>query len=87
MQTDVQLTWLVHADAEAGTDYDPDNVAWVWDVTVTQDKRITEDNQAGIRSSRYEPGPYSQHEARVITFVDWYLHKLAGIEGSGVEIE
>ena len=87
MQTDVQLTWLVHADAEAGVDYDPDNVAWVWDVTVTQDKRITEGNQAGIRSSRYEPGPYSQHEARVVTFVDWYLHKLAGFEGTDVDIE
>lgn len=76
MNTDIQLSWLVHEDSEEGTDYDPDNVAWVWDVTIKQDKRITQNNQTGIRSSRYQPGPYSEHEKRVVTFVDWYLRKL-----------
>jgi Rieske 2Fe-2S family protein len=75
--TDVQVNWLVHKDAEEGVDYDPDNVAWIWDVTVKQDKRITENNQLGIQSSRYQPGPYSQHELRVVTFVKWYLRHLA----------
>ncbi|MDE0756365.1 MAG: aromatic ring-hydroxylating dioxygenase subunit alpha [Woeseiaceae bacterium] len=76
MHTDVQLTWLVHKDAKEGVDYDPDNVAWLWDVTTKQDKRITEDNQAGILSSRYQPGPYSEQERLVMTFSDWYLDKL-----------
>ncbi|NKB35575.1 MAG: Rieske 2Fe-2S domain-containing protein [Gammaproteobacteria bacterium] len=74
VNTDVQLTWLVHKDAEEGVDYDADNVAWVWDVTIKQDKKITEDNNAGILSSRYQPGPYSTQEARVATFVRWYLN-------------
>ena len=75
--TDVQLSWLVHKDAVEGVDYDPDELAWVWDVTIRQDKQITVDNQAGIRSSRYQPGPYSEHERRVATFIRWYLRSLA----------
>lgn len=74
VNTDVQLTWLVHEDAEEGVDYDADNLAWVWDVTIKEDKIITEDNNAGVISSRYEPGPYSTQEERVSTFVRWYLN-------------
>lgn len=34
---------------------------------------MVEDNQAGVASPAYEPGPYSQmHEMGVIQFVDWY---------------
>ena len=76
VNTDVQLSWLVHKDAEEGVDYDPDNLAWVWDVTIKQDKRITENNNAGILSSRYQPGPYSTQEGRVATFVRWYLNSI-----------
>ncbi len=74
VNTDVQLSWLVHKDAEEGVDYDPDNLAWVWDVTIRQDKKVTEDNNAGILSSRYEPGPYSTQEAHVAKFINWYLN-------------
>jgi phenylpropionate dioxygenase-like ring-hydroxylating dioxygenase large terminal subunit len=76
VNTDVQLSWLVHKDAEEGVDYDPDNVAWVWDVTIKEDKKITEDNNAGILSSRYQPGPYSTQESRVASFVRWYLKSI-----------
>jgi hypothetical protein len=34
---------------------------------------ITENNQAGILSSRYQPGRYSDHERRVMIFQEWYL--------------
>jgi len=74
VNTDVQLSWLVHKDAEEGVDYDPENVSWVWDTTIKEDKKITEDNNAGILSSRYQPGPYSTQEERVATFVRWYLN-------------
>ena len=76
VNTDVQFSWLVHKDAEEGVDYDTDNLIWVWDVTTKQDKKITEDNNAGIMSSRYRPGPYSMHEARVATFIRWYLNAI-----------
>ncbi len=76
VNTDVQMSWLVHKDAVEGVDYDPDNIAWVWDVTIKQDKKITEDNNAGIASSRYQPGPYSEHESMVMTFIKWYLKSI-----------
>ena len=74
VNTDVQFSWLVHKDAEEDVDYDPGNLIWVWDVTTKQDKKITEDNNAGITSSRYRPGPYSVHEGRVAAFIRWYLN-------------
>jgi Rieske 2Fe-2S family protein len=46
---------------------------WGWDETTKQDKEITENNQAGILSKHYQPGRYSEHERRVVTFQQWYL--------------
>ena len=66
---------LVGPDAEAGRDYDVDNLVFVWDVTTQQDKTIIENNQAGILSTRYEPGPYSEHEAGTAKFIHWYLRQ------------
>jgi Rieske 2Fe-2S family protein len=75
--TDVDITWLVRADAEAGRDYDPDNLVWFWDVTTKQDAKITEDNQTGILSTRYRPGPYSEIEATTDRILRWYLRRIA----------
>jgi len=45
----------------------------VWLATNDQDRRIVEENQIGVRSPAFEPGPYSpDHEDGVIQFVDWY---------------
>jgi stachydrine N-demethylase len=39
---------------------------------------VVENNQTGILSPGYEPGPYSTaHEGGVIQFVDWYVDSLA----------
>ena len=75
--TDVDITWLVRADAEPGRDYDPENVLWFWDVTTKQDARITEDNQAGVLSTRYRPGPYSEIEATTDRILRWYLRRIS----------
>jgi hypothetical protein len=42
-------------------------------VTTGQDKSIIEANSAGIRSSRYEPGPSSLLEYDLDGFREWYL--------------
>ena len=76
MNTDVEVTWLVHEDAEENVDYDPRKVVHVWDTTLKQDKKITEDNQAGVCSESYQPGPYSTQEARNVVFKQWYLDQL-----------
>ena len=75
--TDVEATWLVDAGAEEGVDYVPERVSWVWDVTLKQDAIITENNQAGILSSHYQPGPYSGQEVMNREFTCWYLDKLS----------
>ena len=73
--TDVVLTWLVHEDAEEG-DYDVDRLKWMWDVTTIQDTTIIGDNQAGVNSSRYTPGPYSDREPGTKRFIQWYLGQI-----------
>ena len=49
---------------------------WFWDVTTKQDAKITEDNQAGVLSSRYRPGPYSEIEATTDRILRWYLRRI-----------
>jgi phenylpropionate dioxygenase-like ring-hydroxylating dioxygenase large terminal subunit len=70
LRTDVDLYWLVDGKACA---VDVPKMIWGWDETTKQDKLITENNQAGIASTRYRPGRYSEHERRVVTFQRWYL--------------
>ncbi len=69
-RTDVELYWLVDGKASG---VDVERMVWGWDQTTKQDKIITENNQAGISSTRYRPGRYSDHERRVVTFQRWYL--------------
>jgi phenylpropionate dioxygenase-like ring-hydroxylating dioxygenase large terminal subunit len=74
--TDVVLTWLVREDAAAG-DYDVDRLKWMWDVTTIQDTTIIGDNQTGVNSSRYTPGPYSEREGGTTGFIKWYLSQIS----------
>ena len=72
--TEVTTKWLVNKDAVEGVDYDLDELTKVWMATNDQDRRVVEENQRGILSPAYEPGPYSsEHESGVMQFVDWYL--------------
>ncbi len=71
--TAVTTKWLVHKDAVEGVDYTVEELTAVWNATNDQDRRVVEDNQFGINSPAYEPGPYSQAaEGGVQQFVEWY---------------
>ena len=73
-ESEVVTTWLVHKDAVEGRDYDLNRLTEVWLATNDEDRRVVEENQAGINSPAYEPGPYSaKQESGVIQFIDWYL--------------
>ena len=75
--TEVTTKWLVHKDAVEGRDYDLKRLTEVWIATNDEDRRVVEDNQQGIESLAYEPGPYSKvQESGVIQFVDWYCRTL-----------
>ena len=76
-ETEVTTTWLVHKDAVEGRDYDLKRLTEVWTATNDEDRRVVEENQIGISSPAYEPGPYSpKQESGVRQFVDWYVKSL-----------
>ncbi len=76
-ETEVSTKWLVHKDAEEGVDYDLKRLTEVWIATNAEDKEVVENNQRGIMSPAYEPGPLSEkHEGGVIQFGDWYARTL-----------
>jgi phenylpropionate dioxygenase-like ring-hydroxylating dioxygenase large terminal subunit len=73
LSTDVIATWLVRSDATAGKDFDEAKLLAVWDITLREDKTITENNQLGVLSKSYVPGLHSLHEKRISDFVAWYV--------------
>lgn len=76
-ETLVTTKWLVHRDAREGIDYDVGHLTKVWAATNDQDKTLAENNQLGIRSSAYRPGPYSTLiEEGTRLFVRWYLKEM-----------
>jgi phenylpropionate dioxygenase-like ring-hydroxylating dioxygenase large terminal subunit len=71
--TEVTTKWLVHKDAVEGVDYNLENLTRVWVATNDEDRQVVEENQRGINSPVFIPGPYSKiQEDGVIQFVDWY---------------
>ena len=67
------ITWLVNGAAQEGKDYDREELTWLWDITTIADKRIIENNQRGVNSTFYRPGPYTGMESFTRGFIDWYL--------------
>ena len=77
-ETEVTTKWLVHKDAVEGKDYDLKALTEVWLNTNDEDRQVVEENQKGILSPAYQPGPYSPaHEAGVIHLIDWYCGLMA----------
>jgi len=70
------VAWYVHEDAVEGRDYDPARVSAFWRATAEQDWKLGEDNQAGILSSAYRPGPYGSIETEIELFLQWYLKQV-----------
>jgi Rieske 2Fe-2S family protein len=71
--TQLTTRWLVPKDAVEGVDYQLDDLTRVWRATNDQDRRVVQDNQRGIDSPAYEPGPYApEDESGVEQFVEWY---------------
>lgn len=85
LKTDIEFQWFVHPDAEEGVDFDVERLTRVWDVTTIEDKKITEDNQAGVLSRHYKPGLFSDLEARLSTIKKWYVHEMARGENMAIE--
>ena len=75
-ETHVVAKWLVHEDAVEGQDYHLDRLTDLWTRTNVQDRQLAENNQAGVNSPGYRPGPYSPDaEPLTMRFVDWYCRQ------------
>jgi len=76
-ETHVRGYWLVDEKAVEGKDYTLERLLPIWDLTNRQDWKICEDQQAGVSSHAYTPGPFSLvRERNVAHFLDWYLGEL-----------
>jgi Rieske 2Fe-2S family protein len=63
----------VHKDAVEGVDYEVESLIALWTQTNLQDRDLAENNQRGINSPGYTPGPYSpEAESLALRFTDWY---------------
>ncbi len=79
----VDLTWLVNGKAEEGKDYDLERLTEFWKITGEQDWHLCENNQKGIKSIKYVPGPMAPSEIDVVNFHEWYLESMnSGLSGS-----
>ena len=75
-ETHVFTKWYVHQDAVEGVDYDVDSLIDLWTRTNLQDKNLAENNQVGVNSPGYTPGPYSPDaEMLALRFTDWYCDR------------
>ena len=75
-ETHVTCKWLVHEDAVEGEDYAVDTLIELWTKTNLQDKALAENNQAGVNSPGFVPGPYSPDaEPLTLGFIEWYCAK------------
>ena len=75
-QCECKIYWLVRDDAIEGKDYDKAELMWLWDITTYADEKIIVDNQAGVNSSYYQPGPFSEMERTEKRFVSWLVGQL-----------
>jgi len=75
-ESECDITWLVNGDAVEGEDYDKARLVWLWDITTVADKRIIENNAAGVNSRYYVPGPLSNMEDYTWKYMSWYLNAI-----------
>ena len=75
-ETLVTTRWYVHREAVEGVDYHVENLVSLWLTTNRQDIELVENNQRGVNSVGYIPGPYSEEaEALVNRFTNWYCRE------------
>ncbi|MBP7952008.1 MAG: aromatic ring-hydroxylating dioxygenase subunit alpha [Sphingorhabdus sp.] len=72
-KTLLRTSWLVHADAVEGADYDPDHLAALWRKTNQQDGHFSAINHRGISNDGYMQGPYAAEENLVEDFKNFYV--------------
>jgi len=76
--TQIRMIWLVDEKAEEGKDYDLETLLPFWLLTAEQDWQICLNQQRGLSSHAYTPGPLSTYkEYNLENFLRWYLQQMA----------
>ena len=80
--TSIRMIWLVDEKAEEGKDYDLDTLLPFWLMTAEQDWEICVNQQRGVNSHAYTPGPLSTFkEYNLDRFLRWYLKQIENVIG------
>ena len=80
--TAIRMIWLVDDKAEEGKDYDLDKLLPFWLLTAEQDWEICVNQQRGVSSHAYTPGPLSTYkEYNLDRFLRWYLKQMENAIG------
>jgi len=66
-------SWIVHADAIEGEDYNVEHLTDVWKVTNAEDVDLCRSMTIGAKSAYYRPGPFAPDEQHCKQFCDWYM--------------
>jgi Rieske 2Fe-2S family protein len=74
---EMETSWLVNSKAVEGKDYDVEKLSKFYWLTLEQDRVLVNDEQAGVNSRFYEPGPYAPSEIDCERFVQWYLKQIS----------
>ena len=75
--TSIRMIWLVNGKAEEGRDSDLEKLLPFWLLTAEQDWAICSNQQRGVNSHAYIPGPLSTYkEYNLDRFLRWYLQEL-----------
>lgn len=80
--TAIRMIWLVDEKAEEGKDYELDKLLPFWLLTAEQDWAICVNQQRGVSSHAYTPGPLSTYkEYNLDRFLRWYLKQMENAIG------
>ena len=80
--TAIRMIWLVDEKAEEGKDYNLDTLLPFWLLTAEQDWEICVNQQRGVSSHAYTPGPLSTYkEYNLDRFLRWYLKQMENAIG------
>jgi Rieske 2Fe-2S family protein len=75
--TNIRMIWLVDGKAEEGKDYDLEKMLPFWLMTAEQDWGICVNQQRGVSSHAYTPGPLSTYkEYNLDRFLRWYIQEM-----------
>ncbi len=75
--TSIRMIWLVDGKAEEGRDYNLEKLLPFWLMTAEQDWAICVNQQRGVNSHAYTPGPLSTYkEYNLDRFLRWYIQEM-----------